>query len=67
VSQKLISGQEDMKIKKTTFSTFVLQFFLPIQIQLLDIENKKIKTNSLPYSEALFLSPFSSHCCNQNV
>jgi hypothetical protein len=40
--KKLISGQENMKIKKKGFSTLVFfLLFLLIQIQLEDIENPK--------------------------
>jgi hypothetical protein len=30
-----------MKIKKNAFATLVLEFLLPIQIRLLDVENPK--------------------------
>jgi hypothetical protein len=52
--QKIISAQEDMKIKKATFAPLVLEFFLSIKIQLLEIENPKIKPPS-PTCECMFL------------
>jgi hypothetical protein len=47
--KKLIPGQEDMKIKKNFFY-FGFIILLPIQIQLLDIENPKYPTNLKIYS-----------------
>jgi hypothetical protein len=41
LGQKLISGQEDMKIKKNLLCYFGLRILLSIQIQLLDTENLK--------------------------
>jgi hypothetical protein len=43
--KKLISGQEDMELKKMPF-LFGLRILYPIQIRLLDFENKK---NDSPY------------------
>jgi hypothetical protein len=40
-SRKLISKREDMKIIKKCLFYFGLTIFLPIQIQLLDIEDPK--------------------------
>jgi hypothetical protein len=49
-AQKLVSGKEDIKIKKNAFSNFV---FLPIQIESIEIENPKNPKIDSPYCRLL--------------